>query len=323
MNFDIRSIQELCRLSSRGVFGKALNELTTKDDNIMAVVADVMTSARLQDFNKNFPEKLINVGIAEQNMISISAGLAAEGYNVFATTFAPFATMRCFEQIRTQVGYMNLNVKVVGLLSGLGGGIVGNTHYGLEDIALTRTIPNMTVISPADCIETYKAIEAAIKYEGPCYIRLTGVNGTPAAYKEDYKFEIGKANTMLQGEDIAIIATGTMVYESMRAARALKKNNISATVINMHTIKPLDKEILNEVISKYKLIVTVEEHFKIGGLGSAVAEYCAQFANKPAQLILGIEDKFEKAGDYNYMLDKFNLTAPKIVEQILNKMEKK
>ncbi len=323
MNFDMRSIQELCRLGSRGVFGKVLEELTTENDNIMAVVADVMTSAKLQRFNAKYPEKFINVGIAEQNMIGISAGLASEGYNVFAVTFAPFATMRCFEQIRTQVGYMNLNVKVVGLLAGVAGGIVGNTHYGLEDLAIIRTIPNMTVLSPADCVETYKAIEAMMCYDGPCYIRLTGVNGTPAVYKQDYEFEIGKAITMVQGDDIAIIATGTMVYESMRAARALKKNNISATVINMHTIKPLDTKILDSLRTKYSLIVTVEEHFKIGGLGSAISEYYSQFSNKTPQLILGIDDVFIKAGDYNYMLDKFNLTAPKIVEQILRKMENK
>lgn len=317
MEINLRTALELSRLSSRGVFGKALNEITTKDDNIMAVVADVMSSAKLGDFNENFPEKLVNAGIAEQNMISIAAGLASEGYNVFATTFAPFASMRCFEQLRTQVGYMNLNVKTVGILSGLGGGVVGNTHWGLEDLAITRTIPNMTVISPADCVETYKTIEALKNFEGPCYVRLTGVNGTPCVYKEDYDLEIGKSITIQEGDDIAIIATGTMVYESLRASKALKKQGISAKIINMHTIKPLDTKTLDEVFKNYKFIVTVEEHFKTGGLGGAVAEYKSTLINAPKHLIIGIEDKFEKAGDYNFMLNKTGLNAPQIAQKIL------
>ncbi len=320
MEFNLKNMMELTRLASRGVYGKAMADLTKENDNIMAVVSDVMTSSKLEEFAQKFPKKIINTGIAEQNMISIAAGLASEGYNVFASTFAPFASMRCFEQLRTQVGYMNLNVKIVGLLAGLGGGVVGNTHYGLEDIALTRTIPNMTVISPADCVETYKVIEALRKFEGPCYVRLTGVNGTPNAYKEDYEFKIGKAIQMTEGEDIALIATGTMVYEAMRAARALKKNNISVSVYNFHTIKPLDYETLDKIFAKYNFFVTIEEHFKIGGLGSAVAEYKSN-KNAPKQLIIGLDDKFEKAGEYNYMLDKTGLTAPKIAEKILNKLE--
>ena len=317
MNVNLKTALELSRLSSRGVFGKALSEITTIDDNLMVLVADVMSSARLDEFCEKFPNKFINVGIAEQNMVGIATGLASEGFNVFATTFAPFASMRCFEQIRTQVGYMNANVKIVGLLSGFGSGVSGNTHYGLEDIALMRTIPNMSVISPADCIETYKAVESLVNFKGPCYLRLTGINGTPCAYKDDYDFEVGKSVTMQDGDDIAIIATGAMVYEAMRASKALVKQNISATIVNMHTIKPLDTQILNEIFANYKFIVTIEEHFKIGGLGSAVAEYKADFKNAPRHLILGLEDKFEKAGDYNFMLEKCGLTAPKIAEKIL------
>ncbi len=321
MEFDLKNIMELSRLSSRGVYGKALSDITTENDNTIAVVADVMTSSKLEEFCKKFPNKFINVGIAEQNMVSISAGLASEGYNVFASTFAPFASMRCFEQIRTQLGYMNLNVKIIGLMSGFAGGYLGNTHYGLEDIALTRTIPNMTVISPADCVETYKVIEALKNHIGPCYVRLTGVNGTPNAYKEDYSFKIGQAIQMLEGEDIAIIATGTMVYESLRAARVLKKNNISASVYNFHTIKPLDYNSLDKIFTKYNFLVTIEEHFKIGGLGSAIAEYKAD-KKAPPQLIIGIDNNFEKAGEYSYMLDKADLTAKKIAEKILKNWRK-
>ena len=321
MEINTKTGLELSRLSSRGVFGKALNDLTKSDDNLMVLAADVMSSARLNEFAEKFPQKFINVGIAEQNMVGIATGLASVGFNVFATTFAPFASMRCFEQIRTQVGYMNANVKIVGLLSGFGSGVSGNTHYGLEDIALMRTIPNMHVISPADCIETYKAVEALMNFKGACYLRLTGINGTPCAYKADYDFEIGKSVVMQEGDDVAIIATGAMVYESLRAARVLAKENISAKILNFHTIKPLDTAMLDEIFSRYKFVVTAEEHFKAGGLGSAVAEYKAALNNAPPQLILGIEDKFEKAGEYNFMLDKCGLTAKKIAERILERKD--
>lgn len=308
----------LSRLSSRGAFGEILKELEPMIDNLMVVVADVMTSAKLVDFHKQAPEKLVNVGIAEQNMIGIAAGLAAEGYNVFATTFAPFASMRCFEALRTQLGYMNLNVKVVGLLSGFSGGTFGNTHYGLEDLSITRTIPNMTVLSPADCVETIKAVEAAAKHVGPVYIRLTGVNGSPCVYKEDYDYVIGKGIVLSENceGDIALIATGTMVNEALRASRALKKDGISVTVVDMHTIKPLDTDLLDTLFAKHKLIFTIEEHSVVGGLGSAVAEYKASVPNAPKQIMLGIQDKFEKAGDYAYMLEKCGLSAPKIVETV-------
>lgn len=318
MIIDNNTAMTLSRLSSRGAFGEILKELEPKIDNLMAVVADVMTSARLVEFHKQAPEKLVNVGIAEQNMIGISAGLATEGYNVFAASFAPFASMRCFEFLRTQLGYMNLNVKVVGLLSGFAGGTFGNTHYGLEDLAITRTIPNMTVLSPADCVETVKAVEAAAKHIGPVYIRLTGVNGSPCVYKEDYNYEIGKGIVLSKGEDIAIIATGTMVYEAVRTSKALNKEGISCTVVDMHTIKPLDTDLLDKLFAKHKLIVTIEEHSIIGGLGSAVAEYKAKKPDAPEQLIIGIPDDFQKAGDYAHMLDKCGLTAPKILEKLRN-----
>lgn len=317
MNFDTSTIQSLCRSGSRGTFGKVIADLFAIHDNLRVLVADVATSSKLEKANEVYSDKIINVGIAEQNMIGIAGGLSTEGYNVFATTFAPFASMRCFESLRTQIGYMNLNVKIVGLLSGLATGSFGNTHYGLEDIAITRTIPNFTVLSPADCVETYKVIEACANYKGPCYIRLTGVNGTPPVYKQDYDFKIGKGIVLQKGVDIAIIATGTMVHESVRAARILKSKGISVTVVDMHTIKPLDNELLEKIFEDHMMIVTVEEHFKIGGLGSAIAEVKTQFSNVPKQLILGIEDKFAKVGNYSFMKQKFGLTAPQIAEKIL------
>ncbi len=316
MNFDMRSSLELSRLSSRGVFGKALTDVEPDIPELMVVVADVASSARVDGIKKNAPKKFVNVGIAEQNMIGVAAGLAAAGKTVFVSTFASFASMRGFEMLRSQVGYMNLNVKVVGLMSGMANGTTGNTHYGLEDIAITRTIPNMTVICPADGFETYKATIAAAMHKGPVYVRLTGVNGFTPVYTSDFDFTIGKANVVVEGKDVAVIATGTMVSECIRAARGLARSGISPTVVDMHTIKPLDTDILDKLFAEYKLIVTVEEHFMIGGLGSAVAEYKADKPSAPRQVMLGIPNRFEKVGSYAYMLDKCGLTAHKIAERI-------
>lgn len=321
MIFDTQTVQNFSRISSRGVFGKALSDIEAEMPDLRVLVADVACSARLEDFAKNAPDKLINVGIAEQNMIGIAAGLASTGKTVFATTFAPFASMRCFEMLRTQLGYMNLNVKVVGLMSGLAGGVVGNTHYGLEDLAITRVIPNMTVLSPADGVETYKAVCAAAQMKGPCYIRLTGTNGSMPVYKEDFDFEIGKGIVLKEGTDIALIATGSMVAEAQRAARALTKSNIAASVVDMHTIKPLDTKLLDALFANHKMVVTIEEHFAIVGLGSAVAEYKSGFKNMPPHLIIGIPDVFEKAGDYAFMLNKCQLTANQIASSIIQKYQ--
>ena len=322
MIFDTQTIQNFSRISSRGVFGKALADMEPNIPNLYVVSADITKSAKLDEFLINAPEKVINVGIAEQNMIGIAAGLAATGKNVYATTFAPFATMRCFEMLRTQLGYMNLNVKVVGLMSGLAGGVVGNTHYGLEDLAITRTIPNMTVLSPADGVETYKAVCTSANLKGPCYIRLTGTNGATPVYKEDYDFQIGKGIVLKEGTDVALVATGSMVSEALRTARALTKNNISASVVDMHTIKPLDINLLDRLFTSHKMIVTMEEHFVIGGLGSAVAEYKAGLKNAPVQLLIGISDKFVKAGDYAFSLNECGLTAMQMAQQITQEFQK-
>lgn len=317
MDCTFQELQALSRMSSRGVLGKALADMAEARPDLVVVAADVMASARLNEFAAKAPDRFINAGIAEQNMIGIAAGLASEGCTVVTTSFAPFASMRCFEMIRTQVGYMNLNVKVAGMMSGMAGGVFGNTHYGLEDLALMRTIPHMTVLSPADGLETYKAVQAALDVRGPVYLRLTGVNGFPIVYREDYAFAIGKSITVREGEDVALIATGTMVSEAVRTARALARENISAAVIDMHTIKPLDTDTLDAVFKKYRLIATLEEHFCAGGLGSAVAEYKADKSGAPRQLIFGLPDRFLKAGEYAWMLEQAGLTAPKLAKRIL------
>lgn len=317
MTYDLRTAMELSRLATRGVFGLALADVEPLLPDLRIVVADVASSARLDGIAKRVPEKVINVGIAEQNMIGVAAGMASCGKTVFTSSFAPFASMRCFEMLRTQVGYMNLNVKVAALLSGMANATVGNTHYGLEDIALLRTIPNMTVICPCDPFETWKATQDAATMTGPVYLRLTGVNGFAPVYKSDFNFQIGKGIVVMEGKDIAIIATGTMVGECIRAARGLARNGITPTVVDMHTIKPLDTELLNRLFSTHKLIVSVEEHFTIGGLGSAIAEYKADKPNAPQQVMLGVPNEFKHVGSYAYMLDQCGLTANKIANRIV------
>ena len=224
--------------------------------------------------------------------------------------------MRASEQIRMNLGYMNLNVKAVAIGSGVAMSFLGNSHYGLEDISVMRSIPNLTVISPADCSEIVKTVYAAANCEGPMYIRLTGGVNNPVVYQEDYNFEIGKAISVRDGEDITIISNGTMVYESLEAAELLELKGISASVINMHTIKPLDVSNLDRAFKSTKLIVTVEEHSVIGGLGGAIAEYKAKLRNSPPQLIIGLPDKFVKVGEHRYLLEKYGLTSNHISERI-------
>lgn len=322
MTYDLRTAMELSRLATRGVFGKALADIAPTLPELMVVVADVESSARVGDVRACSPEKVINVGIAEQNMVGIASGLASCGKTVFVSSFASFASMRCFEMVRSQVGYMNLNVKIASLMSGMANGTVGNTHYGLEDIALMRTVPNMTVVCPCDPFETWKATQAAAQWEGPVYLRLTGVNGFAPVYKTDFTFEIGKGIVVNEGKDVALIATGTMVGECVRAARGLSRNGINPTVVDMHTIKPLDTELLDRIFATHQLIVTVEEHFTIGGLGSAIAEYKADKPHAPRQLMLGIPNEFKHVGAYAWMLDQCGLTANKIAESIIRAVQK-
>jgi transketolase len=311
------------RLGSRATFGQAILMLAEKQDNLMVLSADLGNSSGLDRFKTSYPDKFINIGIAEQNMIGVSGGLAKDGYVVFATSFAPFISMRASEQIRMNLGYMNLNVKAVSIGSGVSMAFLGNSHFGLEDAAVMRSIPNITVVSPADCAEIVKTVFAAAEFEGPIYIRLTGAVNNPCVYKGDYEFIIGKSITIKEGNDITIFANGTMVYESLEAAKILETHGISASVINMHTIKPLDHLAVDKAIKNSKLIVTVEEHNIIGGLGSAIAEYKTQFANTPPQLTIGLPDIFLKTGEYRYLLEKYGLVADKIANSIINKLKNK
>lgn len=303
------------RLGARATFGQAILEVARERSDFYAMSADLCQSSGLTKFREEFPDRFINAGIAEQNMIGIAAGLAKDGTTVFATSFAPFVTMRACEQVRMNMGYMQLNIKTVGLGSGLIMSQLGNSHYGIEDASVMRAIPGMTVIEPCDGVEIIKAVEALCDYNKPAYLRLTGGPGLPVVFEEDYDFTIGKAVKVRDGNDIAIIATGTMVYYGIKAADILVNKGIEATVIDMHTIKPLDEECVNEQLGK-KLIVTIEEASVIGGLGSAVAESIALKKNKPPQLMIGIKDCFPHAGSYQYLLEQCGLTDEKIAEKI-------
>jgi transketolase len=311
------NIRTWSMLGSCGAFGVAALDLPDIDDTVVIVTADLCSFSGLERFRGRFPDRLYNVGIAEQNMIGIAAGLTKEGFNVFATTYATFASTRSCDPVRVNMGYMGFGIKLVGLTAGLSVGILGATHMSIEDIAIMRAIPNLTVISPADCTETIKATLAAAKHDGPIYLRLTGGMNNPVVYKNDYEFQIGKAITLREGEDITIIASGSMVYQSLEAAKILEKHELSTTVIDMHTVKPLDTDLLDKAFDHSKLIVTVEEHSVIGGLGGAVAEYKSKRKNTPAQLIIGIEDTFPHAGEYGYLLEKCGLTAPQIAQKIV------
>jgi transketolase len=283
------------------------------------ISADLGNSSGLDRFKLAHPNKFVNVGIAEQNMVGVAAGIAKEGFVVFASSFAPFISMRASEQIRMNLGYMSANVKAVAIGSGLSMGFLGNSHFGIEDAAVMRAIPGLTVVSPADCSEIVKTVFAAAEFDGPMYIRLTGGPGNPPVYFNDYKFAIGKAIRLRSGVDITFVACGTMVYESLKAADLLAEKGLEVGVVNMHTLKPLDEITLQEVFGSSKLVVTVEEHSVVGGLGSAVAEFKAGFVGAPPQLMLGLPDYFGKTGEYDYMKEKYGLISGLIAQRVFER----
>jgi len=316
MNINDRNIKIWSTIGARATLGIAALELAKEIDNLMVLTCDVSTSAGLDRFRKTYPEKYLDLGIAEQNMIGVAAGLASENFNVITTTFAPFQTMRCCEQIKVNLAYMGQKICMVGIASGLALGTLGYTHCCIEDVGILRSIPGITIISPADSLETVKALEAAIKSESPSYLRLTGTSNNPIIYNEDYEYKIGKSITLREGKDITIFCAGAMVYQSLEAAKILESKKIYSKVVNMHTIKPIDKIAIEEACNS-KLIVSIEEHNVIGGLGSAIAEYKSSLNKSPKQLFLGIKDTYGKGGNYKFLQEKHRLTADKIVEDIL------
>ena len=301
-------------------------ELGEGNRDVVVLDADLSVSTQTAKFADRFPERFFNVGCAEQDLLGTAAGLAAGGKTAFASTYAIFASGRGWEQIRSLIAHDKLNVKIVVSHAGLSNSSDGASHQSLEDIALMRVIPNMTVIVPADAIEAKKAIKASVKIPGPVYIRLSRVK-TPLIFNENnYEFVVGKGIRLTEGKDLSIIASGSMVPKSLEAAEMLKREGIDARVINISTIKPIDKEILLKAARETDAILTVEEHSVYGGLGSSVAEFLIQEVRPVLFKILGVEDRFGQSGGYEELLKEYGLTSEEIyksAKQVLKKKEGK
>jgi transketolase len=311
----------MTKIATRDAYGKALVKLGEINKDVVVLDADLSKSTKTADFQKVFPERFFNMGIAEQNLMGVAAGFAAAGKIPFASTFAVFAIGRAYDQIRNTIGYPHLNVKIAATHAGLTVGEDGGSHQMLEDIALTRAIPGMTVIVPADGTETEKAVFAAAEMDGPVYIRL-GRPGVPVIFDEDYKFEIGKAAVVEEGTDITIFATGIMVSIAIEAGKLLAKENISAEIVNISTIKPLDKKGIIDSVSKTRCCITCEEHNILGGLGSAVAEVLAENIPVPMERV-GVEDVFGKSGTPDELLNAFGLTSENIATKVKKVLQRK
>lgn len=309
------------KLAQRNYYGKALEHLGKTREDVVVLDADLASSTKTSDFLKVAPDRFVEIGIAEQNMIGIAAGLAASGKTVFASTFAVFATGRCWEQIRLAVAYPKLNVKIVSTHCGISVGADGTSHQALEDMALMRALPNMTVISPADAHETYDATLAISEKDGPFYMRM-GRSDVPTIMPEDTGFTIGKANVLADGNDISLIGTGQMVHACLEAAEVLRKEGVSAEVINMSTIKPLDTAALGKTLGRTGCAVTAEEHSIIGGLGSAVAEYISEERFVPMTRV-GTRDTFGESGTPDELFRKYGLTAEDVVSAARKTMAKR
>lgn len=302
------------KMATRQAYGEALVELGSKNSKIVVLDADLSKSTMTVNFSKAYPERFLNMGIAEQNMYGVAAGLAMSGKVPFASTFAMFAAGRAFEIIRNSIGYPKANVKICATHAGLTVGEDGASHQAIEDIALMRTIPGMTVLNPADGVSTKKLLEEAAALNGPVYVRL-GRAAVPMIYDEETTIEIGKGSCVREGNDYTVIATGIMVNEALIAAKQLEAEGIQIRVIDMHTIKPIDQKIILKAAKETKGIVTAEEHSIIGGLGSAVAEVIAQ--NCPIKMkMVGVQDCFGESGKPAELMEKYGLTAKYIAEAV-------
>ena len=310
------------KIATREAYGKALAALANTNENVVVLDADLSKSTKTADFKAVAPERFFNMGIAEGNMMGVAAGLSTCGKVPFVSTFAMFAAGRAFEQIRNSICYPKLNVKVCATHAGLTVGEDGASHQAIEDISLMRSVPNMVVINPADDIETEAAIKAVAEMEGPCYVRLGRMAVSRVNDESNYNFVIGKGITLAEGNDVAIIATGIMVEAALEAKEELAKEGINARVINIHTIKPIDEELIIKAAKETGVIVTAEEHSIIGGLGSAVAEVVSENCPVPV-LRVGVKDTFGESGKPNELLEKYGLTSNNIVNKVKEVIKKK
>jgi len=316
-----KNIKVWSTLGMRATFGMIALELIKKNPDLIITTADVSTSAGLDRFKNKYPENYLDVGIAEQNLIGISAGLSSEGFKVISTTFAPFQTMRCCEQIKVNLGYMKNKICMVGLAGGLVLGNLGFTHCSIEDIGSLRSIPNISIIVPSDPFELFKALEKSIDHNSSVYIRLTAGSNTKIINSSDYNFQIGKAVNIIEGEDVVIIGCGNIIGNCIDAANSLKDKNINCSVVNMHTVKPIDKEFVFNVAKKNKLIISVEEHNVIGGLGSAIAEVLSEEKNNSKLVRVGINDFYSSGGSYQYLQNIYGLSVEKIIQTVLSNLQ--
>jgi transketolase len=318
MTIDVKKLKMMSSIGMRASFGLSCLELVKDNSDLLVVTSDVSTSAGLDRFRKQYPENFVDVGISEQNLIGVATGLAAENFKVITTTFAPFQTLRCCEQIKVNLGYMESKVLLVGLASGLVLGNLGFTHCSIEEIGALRSIPNLKIIVPADSFELKKVLEYFLKSgDQSVYLRLTGGSNIQQIYNGDYNYAVGKAIILKEGSDVCFFSCGAILKNVIKAAELLEKeHNISSKIINMHTIKPIDKE---EIIKNknFKLHICVEEHNVIGGLASAISEVKCQEGIFVKQINLGVNDAYTKSGSYEYMLDHYNLSTDKIVKNVI------
>jgi len=323
MNFNSTDAKQWSRMGPRAMFGQFMINIAKKNKKLIVLSADLGRSSGLARFKTEFPNQYISIGISEQNLVGVAAGLAGEGFKVFITSFAPFLSMRASEQIRMNLGYMKHNVNLVALGSGLAMGFLGNSHFGLEDIAIMRTIPNLNVTCPADCSELGKVLDDyASNDRGPSYIRLTGVPGSKNVYDKNYKYKFGKNITITKGKDILILSHGSILGQVKTSVESLKKINISVQLVNVISLKPMDKSVIT-LLKKYKKIITIEEHTSVGGLGSIISEKILKNNFKSKLFSFSLPDKFGPTGTYDYLLNYHGLNSDSITKKIIKLVKKK
>lgn len=313
---------ESTKMATAEIYGKTLVELGEKDKRVVALTADLAKSTKIGDFMGKFPDRFFNVGIAEQNLFGIAAGMAKAGLIPFASTFSVFASLRATDQVHTDICYQNANVKIIGTHGGTSFGQAGSTHHAIEDLAVVRSLVNMKVIVPADGYETANAVRAAYAMQGPVYIRINRGFDQTVYTSEDYGFEFGKGIQMTDGNDITIIANGSCVFQAVQASRILEHDyNVHARVINMHTLKPLDRDIILKAVNETRRIITVEDHTVIGGLGSAVAEVVVEEGKACAFKKLGLQDTFSAIGFHEDLLSINKIDSVAIVDEAIRMMK--
>lgn len=321
MQINKKTAKMWSRMGPRAVYGRIMSAIAAKNENVLLMSADLGRSSGLASFYQANPERFVNTGIAEQNMVGVAAGLTRLNYDVFASTFAPFASMRAAEQVRMNMGYMQEPVKLVALGSGVSMGFLGNSHFGLEDVAVMKTIHGLTIISPADCIELYKVMNATLEYKHPVYIRLTGAVNCPVVYEEDYTFEIGKPNWILPKSDVNVFATGSTVGQAKKAVDKLNSEGYKIGLLNIHTIKPFADDLICEILNSTKQLFIFEEHTQVGGLRSSIYDLLIEKNIRELKVEAhALPDRYLETGEYEYLLDLYQLDAKGIEVKIREKI---